>query len=376
MKFGAVMPLSDRFTRFRRRAREEKGEALLDYRVHTFLAVCREGSYTRAAETLLITQPAVSQHIRQLEQHYGCALFTKTGRGMEPTPAGELLYRALDTLENDEARLELELQALTAGATSRAPLRFGCTRTIADYVAPAVVSGHLSRHPDERIVMHTGNTAELVALIDAGTIDFALVEGSYDRSAFDSVLFSTEPYVAVAVPDVAERCGRAACQRLDSGVEGVEGGAVSDGVAATGRDAASGEGAGTGDSGDAPCPERRPDLRPRSIAELLPFRLILREQGSGTREILEKHLAARDLSPDDFAGVLELASIPAIKACVRAGAGISFLYRVAVEQELAAGELVDITPGDFAIEHDFALIWQRGSRYANRYRALARSWSR
>ena len=67
-------------------------------------------------------------------------------------------------------------------------------------------------------------------------------------------------------------------------------------------------------------------------------------------------------------------SIPAIKACVTAGAGISFLYRVAVERELAAGELVDITPADFAIEHDFALIWQRGSRYAERYRALARAW--
>ena len=113
---------------------------------------------------------------------------------------------------------------------------------------------------------------------------------------------------------------------------------------------------------------------PRGVAELLGRRLVLREEGSGTREILERQLAARDLSVADFAGVIELASIPAIKACVAAGAGVSFLYRVAVEGELARGELADVTPDDFAVEHDFSLIWQRGSRYAGRYRALLREW--
>ena len=102
---------------------------------------------------------------------------------------------------------------------------------------------------------------------------------------------------------------------------------------------------------------------------------MLREPGSGTREILERHLAARELSVDDFAGVIELASIPAIKACVAAGAGVSFLYRVAVERELASGELADVTPADLSIEHDFSLIWQRGSRYAGHYRALLREWA-
>ena len=76
----------------------------------------------------------------------------------------------------------------------------------------------------------------------------------------------------------------------------------------------------------------------------------------------------------DFAGIIELASIPAIKACVRAGAGISFLYRAAVESELAHRELADVTPADVSIEHHFELIWQRGSLFADRYRALARTW--
>lgn len=289
---------------------------MLDYRTHTFLTVCRTGSLTRAAAELHVTQPAVSQHIRQLERHYGCRLFSKTGRGVAPTAAGELLRRELGAMESDEGRLRAELDALKDEKDARPPLRLGCTRTVGDFVAPRILADHLRRHPNAQLRMRVGNTAELVGLLDGGEIDLALVEGSFDRASFESETFSREPFVAVAAAGA----------------------------------------------------------RPESIADLLGMRLVLRERGSGTREILERHLAARDLAVGDFAGVIELASIPAIKACVAAGAGVSFLYRVAVESELTDGRLVDVTPADFAMEHDFSLIWQRGSRYAPRWRALLREW--
>lgn len=288
---------------------------MLDYRSHTFLEVYRARSFSRAAKALHITQPAVSQHIRYLEQHYGAALFEKTTRGAKPTPAGDHLYRALSTMANDEERLCAELRAL-AGEVSPAPLRLGCTRTIADYVAPHLLACRATTQPVEPVNMRVGNTAELVQLMDAGTIDCALVEGSFDRARFDSVAYSTEDYIAVASPDATERM----------------------------------------------------DIR--SVHDLIGERLILREPGSGTREILERNLAAHDLALTDFASTLELASIPAIIACVAAGAGITFIYRIAVERELASGALVDITPADFTIRHDFTLIWQHGSSYATRYRAL------
>ena len=96
--------------------------------------------------------------------------------------------------------------------------------------------------------------------------------------------------------------------------------------------------------------------RPRGVAELLGRRLVLREEGSGTREILERQLAARDLSVADFAGVIELASIPAIKACVAAGAGVSFLYRVAVEGALARGARIYAEVIGFGTNSDGAHI--------------------
>lgn len=289
---------------------------MLDYRAYTFLEVCRQRSYTRAAEELHISQPAVSQHIRQLEQQYGCTLFAKAGRGIEPTPAGEELFCALGAMANDEERLQRELSTLNENAAVRAPLRFGCTRTVADYVAPRILAEHLAYRPDDQILMQVENTAELLNQIEAGAIDFALVEGSFDRARFDHVVFSCEPYVAIA----------------------------------------------------------RHALDATRLEDLLGQRIILREPGSGTREILERYLAVRNLSVRDFAGIIELASIPAIKACVRAGAGISFLYRAAVESELATCELADVTPADVSIEHHFELIWQRGSLFADRYRALARTW--
>lgn len=307
---------------------------MLDYRTHTFLEVYRQRSFTRAAAALLITQPAVSQHIRQLEAYYGCALFTKTSRGVEPTPAGDMLYQRLLTMENDEERLRAAATALAAGAEEKAadaPLHFGCTRTIADYLAPRLVARHVLEHPRSEVKLVAGNTRGLIEALEHGDIDFALVEGSFDRKRFAFAMLSTEPYCAVAAPWRAD--------------------------------------------GEDPRPSNpRARRAPSSVRDLLGERLILREAGSGTREILEKHLAARDLAPSDFAGTVELESIPSIKACVQAGAGITFMYRVAVEDELARGDLVDITPCDFHVEHDFCLIWQRGSQYAPRWRALCDGW--
>lgn len=294
---------------------------MLDYRSYTFLEVYRARSFSRAAKALHITQPAVSQHIRYLEHYYEAALFEKTTRGAKPTPAGDRLFRVLSTMANDEERLRTELHALASEAAP-APLRLGCTRTVADYVAPRLLAAHATAEPAEPVNMRVGNTTELVQLMDTGKIDCALVEGSFDRARFDGVVYSTEDYIAVASPEVVAS------------------------------------------------PKAAASSNPRSIHDLVGERLILREPGSGTREILERNLTAHDLTLADFAGTLELASIPAIISCVAAGAGITFLYRIAVEQELAAGTLVDITPADFGIRHDFTLIWQRGSAYAARYRAL------
>lgn len=286
---------------------------MLDYRVQTFLTAHRLGSFTRAARELHITQPAVSQHIRHLEAYYGCPLFTVRGRTLHPTAAGDVLYQRLSAMANDEERLRSEVAALSAGPD--APLRLGCTRTIADYMAPRLLAARAARHPGQGINLHCGNTCELLEQMETGRLDAALVEGLYDRRTFDGAALSIEPLIAIAAAD----------------------------------------------AGIAP---------PGTIDELLGQTLIVREEGSGSREILERSLAARGLGLGSFASVIEVASIPVIKEFVREGVGMTFIYRVAVEDDLAAGKVADVTPRDFALEHHFDLIWQRGSIYEERFRAL------
>ena len=297
------------------------GVTMLDYRAHTFLVAYRLRSYTAAARELHITQPAVSQHIKHLEAHYGCPLFTTRGRTVAATAAGDLLYQRLSAMANDERRLEAELAH--AGEGTVPPLRLGCTRTIADYVAPRLLAAHAERHPEQPVHLQCGNTSELLGCIETGSLDVALIEGPYNRSDFDGVTLSDEPYLAVASAQRGAELGR-----------------------------------------------------PRSIDELLGQPLIVREEGSGTREILERNLTARGLDLDSFASVTEMASIPVIKELVRTGRGVTFIYRAAVEHELAAGAIADVTPIDFAITHHFDLVWQRGSIYEPQFRALFSPYAR
>lgn len=294
---------------------------MLDYRAHTFLVAYRLHSYTAAARELHITQPAVSQHIKYLETHYGCPLFVTHGRTIAATAAGDLLYQRLSVMENDERRIEAELARLSRGADE--PLRLGCTRTIADYAAPRLLTEYVARHPERPIHLQCGNTSELLGCIEAGALDVALIEGPYNRNDFDGVTLSEEPYLAVASAQRGAELGH-----------------------------------------------------PRSIDDLLGQPLIVREKGSGTREILERNLAARGLDLASFASVTEMASIPVIKEFVRADRGVTFMYRIAVEKELADGSLFDVTPIDFAITHHFDLVWQRGSIYEPQFCALFSPYAR
>lgn len=93
----------------------ERGTLMLDFRVETFLAVCRHMNFTRAARELSITQPAVSHHIRYLEQAYGAVLFRHNGKRLQLTEAGEILRRTLLTMKHDEQHLQKRMQQAATG---------------------------------------------------------------------------------------------------------------------------------------------------------------------------------------------------------------------------------------------------------------------
>ena len=287
---------------------------MLDFRVETFLTVCRTMNFTRAAEQLHITQPAVSQHIRALEEAYGTKLFHYQGKQLGLTESGRLFFRAAVTMRHDALRLREAVRQ----ADVRRTLRFGATLTIGEYVMPGPLLRLLEEEPEVRLRMLTANTRELLALLDQGELDFAIVEGYFDKQAYDSLTYCVQPYIPVCAPGY-------------------------------------------------------PFARPvRRLEDLLGERLLVREPGSGTRNVLERELEARNLNVDSFSRVTELGSLNLIKTLVCAGAGVSFFYRPVVQQELEERRLREIPLEDCAIRHAFTFLWRRGSVFADGYREIFR----
>ena len=290
---------------------------MLDFRMETFLAVCQCMNFTRASEQLNITQPAVSQHIRFLEKHYNTKLFRYEGKKLKLTGAGEILRSASLTMKHDEISMQSEMKKSEEGDE----IRFGATRTVGDTLMGSILENYLRNYPDADIHMVVENTQELLKRLDDGSIDFALVEGFFKKSEYDYQKYSEENYIAVCSPDYQFR--------------------------------------------------KVPD----TIENLFQERLLIRENGSGTREVLERYLDSQNLSISDFERTMESGSLHTIKEMTKSGCGITFLYEVAVREELQAGVLIQIPLKDFRVKHEFAFIWRRGSIYADRYREIFRRFS-
>ena len=294
---------------------------MLDFRMETFLTVCQCMNFTRASEKLNITQPAVSQHIHFLEKHYNTKLFRYEGKKLKLTGAGEILRNASLTMMHDEISMQNQMQK----TDEEEEIHFGATRTVGDVLMGRILERYLRRYPDAKICMIVDNTQELLRKLDEGIIDFALVEGFFQKNEYDHQKYSDENYIAVCAPDYTFNS-----DKITTDV---------------------------------------------SVENLFHERLLVREEGSGTREVLERCLDAQNFSIHDFDKVMEVGSLQTIKELTKAGCGITFLYETAVRDELKEGTLKRIPLKSFEICHEFNFIWRRGSIYADRYKEIFRRFS-
>ncbi len=279
-----------------------------DYRMETFLTVCKFMNYTLAAKELNITQPAVSQHIRFLEDFYHTKLFDYEGKRIRLTKSGEYLRNAAITLKHNESFIREELLQKETHI-----LNFGATRTIGDYIMPAYIAEYHTQYADAKINMYVDNTEQLLKKIDDGQIDFAFIEGPFSKINYEYLEFKEESYIAVS--STREKIEFDSC-RMNS---------------------------------------------------LYQYPLIIRETGSGTREILERHLASLNSSIHDFKQIIEVGSIYAIKQLVQKSVGITFLYEAAVIDEMNQGVLQKINIDDFQANHPFTMVWRKHSMNQKKY---------
>ena len=246
---------------------------MLDYRIDTFLLLCSEMNFRKTADILGITQPAVTQQIHHLENLYGQKLFLYENHRLVKTEAAEILekYARAAKLQDRDLREKLE-----AGPIRN--LRVGATKTIGDYYLREHIRNYL-RQPENALSLIVDNTRHLLELLEENALDFAVVEGFFDKSRYDNILLRREPFVGIC--------------RKDHPFAG----------------------------------------REVTIDELLQETIIHRENGSGTRAILEQELSGYNESLLRFPRHICISSFNIILDLVKQGLGISFVYGILAESD-------------------------------------------
>ncbi|MFB1047578.1 LysR family transcriptional regulator [Streptomyces chrestomyceticus] len=277
------------------------------------LAVARLGSLGRAARERGISQPAASSRLRSMERQLGVALVERSPRGSRLTDAGALVTDwARRVVEAAEA-FDAGAQALRGRRDSR--LRVAASMTIAEYLLPGWLIALRAQRPDTAVSLLAGNSAAVAERLLAGEADLGFVEGLDVPAGLDGAVVGHDRLVVVAAPAH-------------------------------------------------PWARRRTEL---TAAELAATPLILRERGSGTRQVLDAALAGHG---GLAAPLLELASTTAVKAAAVSGAGPSVLSELAVGEELAARRLVEVPVLGTPFGRELRAVWPAGQRPAGPARHL------
>lgn len=273
---------------------------MFDQRTKTFLEVCKWMSYTKAAEALFITQPAVTQHIKFLETRYNTRFFSYANRQIGLTPAGREFKRYLKEGMAKERLVSEKIRELDKGERT---IKFGATLTIGEYTIAPFINDFHDKYKDYRISIQIDNTRILMEELDSGGIHFVLIEGLFNKSDYDSRLLAMKDFILVVHPA--------------SGLAN----------------------------------KNRPVLE-----DILKETLIIREKGSGSREVLESGLAERNHSLDDFQETISIGNVSLMKRMVQDGLGITFMYEDAAKVELDTGKLAKVDLGDFSISREFNFV--------------------
>lgn len=288
---------------------------MLDFRIKTFLELCRLKNYTKTAQQLHITQPAVTQHIQYLEREYETQLFHHEAHKLTLTPQGELFYWWALSMEASSRKIQ---ELLRQPAMAQRQYRFGVTLSIGEYVMPKLLTRYLKAYPDRSVSMVVQNTDSLMKKLDEGEIDFAFIEGSFDKNRYSHMMLSNERFIAVSGPDFS-------------------------------------------------LPEHV-----RTLDGLIEYPLIIREPGSGTRMIFETILKEHNLSLEQFKQYSQMGNFNTIKRLVQEGLGITFAYELVVREELKTGLLKEIPISHASAEREFNFVYLKNHILEKEYLEFGR----
>ena len=164
---------------------------MLDYRVLTFLTLYDEMNYRKTAEKLSMTQPGVTQHIHYLEHYYGIKLFEYDGRMLSRTKNAERLKRYFDSIKAEEADIRENFRS-----SDMISMNIGATKTIGEFVIVPEIRTFLQQ-PNHNLNLIIDNTENLLQMLSKSELDFAIIEGVFDKSKYGYHLFKKESFVGI-----------------------------------------------------------------------------------------------------------------------------------------------------------------------------------
>jgi len=275
---------------------------LENFRLKVFRTVAEHLNFHKAAEQLFLTQPAVTLQIKALESDLGVRLFDRRGGRVALTHHGSILLTYANKLASVVSEVEQELGCKDGKVSGE--LSLGASTTIAQYVLAKLVRAFLNEHPQIECALRSGNTSEIVQLLLEGKVAVGLIEGPARDRGVRSEPFMEDELVLIAPPD-------APSNRL-------------------------------------------------SRSQFVKARLLVRENGSGSREVVEAALKKAGFPLKAFQKVIVLDSTEAIKSAAEVGHGCGFVSRWAISKELELGTLKIVEVDGVGVTRHFNLITRTG----------------
>jgi len=270
-----------------------------------FCEVVERKGFTRAAEALYLTQPAVSRQVQELERHYGVELFEQIGKRIYPTEAGNTLYSyakdIFHTLDDLDVDIN-ELKGLKAGH-----MRIAASATAGTYLLPPLLGKFKRKYPGVEVTLEIHNSQQVeTMLMELHHLDLGVTERPVLDTALYSEPFDTDELLVITAPD-------------------------------------------------------HPFTEKASVTatDLEGERFIMREQGSGTRTLLDEEFSRLNLR---VRPIMELGSTAAVKQAVAAGLGISIISSRSIRLEVAAGLLKPMRCTDLRLVREIRYVHHKDKR--------------
>jgi DNA-binding transcriptional LysR family regulator len=276
---------------------------MADRRLQVFQTVARLLSFTKAAEELHMTQPAVTFQVRQLEEQFNTRLFDRTHNRISLTEAGKRVHECAERIFELYAEMDNSVRELTGDISG--VLILGASTTIAEYMLPALLGDFKAKYPDITIRLKVANTDGIVSQVENNAIDLGVVEAPVNNKNLVVEECRTDHLVLI-VPPAHELANE--------------------------------------------------EVVP--IQRVADYPFICREEGSGTREVMIESMHDAGVTPADLNIAMELGSLEAIKGAVEAGMGVSILSNATIQKELKLGTLVAVQL-DPPIDRPFSFVHQK-----------------